>query len=101
MVFKNNIYSGNPQGFFSYPILNEFLGQLPENTESLHDESSLLNARLIAYRIKGVPIFALYHHRKDNGEYVEHVDVYSLTSTQGLGEIEKLILEEAQRRNLN
>jgi len=98
MVVKNDIYSGAPEGFFSYDSFDRFLKGLPGVTESIYDRTH--RVRLIGHIISGVPIVALYHFRVDeNRKIVDHLDVYSITGTEGLGEIETLILEESKRIN--
>ena len=94
MVFKNDIYSGKPEGFYEYERLDSFLKNLPNVSESIYDQK--YEAKLFAHKISGVPIFAFYNFRVEDEKVVDHLDVYSITDTDGFGEIETLILEEAR-----
>jgi hypothetical protein len=95
MVFKNEIYSGAPEGFFSYDRFNEYLKSLPNVNESIYDQNH--ETRFFAHMISEVPIQALYHFRLKEDKVIEHLDVYSITNKKGLGEIETLIIEEAKK----
>ena len=96
MVFKNDIYTGPPKGFFSYESLDKFVKGLPNVTESIYDQKH--ETRLFAHKVSGIPIFALYHFDTDGDKVVECLSVYSITKTKGLSEIETLIIDEAKSR---